>query len=909
MNSSPPETAPLIFLLNGKEVAAEIEPGEKLLDVLRERFDIVSPKNGCQPMGQCGCCTVLVDGRPMISCVVPASRAAGKSVTTLEGLPESDRRALAAAFHVTGGLQCGFCIPGIAIRAKSMIEKNPDCDLDEIRRGLMMHLCRCTGYKKIEDAIECYRDACKGQPIPAADWSGRLGSGMPRFLGGQFVLGEKRYIDDIKVAGMLHGAMRFSDHPRAIVKHIDTRAAEALPGVRRIVTWRDVPGKRHQGLVYSDWPVFIAEGETTHCEGDVLAAVAADSPAIARRAVEAIEVAYEVLAPITSPEEALRPNAPLVHPDIHPEGNILSRAAVRLGDSIEEALGRCAHVVHETFETQRIEHLFLEPESCLAIPADWFTQNPPPTGQDGQPRYQHFEGPTSSSVKLHILSQGQGVFDDRGQVASLLGLAENQVQVELISNGGGFGGKEDLSVQGQAALLAFATGLPVKITLSRAESIRLHPKRHPMRLEYWAGCGDTGQLQAVKARIVGDTGAYASVGTKVLERAAGHACGPYRVPNVDVEAIAAYTNNVPCGAMRGFGVNQVAWGIEQCLDLLSKKAHSDPWTIRYENALENGDTFCTGQVLNSGVGLKKTLDAVKQQYFAAKYAGIACGIKNTGIGNGMPDSGEAEILVERWGDGEPGLAIYTSFTEMGQGLLTILIQALCETAPVDARRVRVVIDTSRPTPCGMTTASRATVLGGHAVRLAGEKLAAAIADNALGDLVGQTFRGEYVYDETVPLGQRRGKDGRPPKTHMAFSYATQVAILDDEGNLAKIVAAHDVGRVMNRVLCEGQIEGSVHMGIGYALTEECPSEGGRLQVKDLRAFGVLRAHQTPGIEVILIEEPDPNGPWGAKGVGEIGLVPTAPAIAGAMRAFDGVLRTRLPMIDSPQAQRLLKKKA
>ena len=902
------DTQLVAFELNGRPVEARVAPGARLLDVLREQFDVISPKNGCQPLGQCGCCTVLVNGRPMVSCVVSVEKVEGKSVITLEGFDEAEAALLAECFSAAGGLQCGFCIPGIAVRAKALIDKNPACSRDEIRRALMPHLCRCTGYKKIEDAIELYRDAKAGTRVPERDYSGKVGSGLPRYLGEDFVLGRKRYVDDIKVAGMLAGAMRFSDHPRAIVRSIDTSAAEAMPGVARVVTAKDVIGPRRQGLIYKDWPVFIAVGEVTRCEGDVLAAVAAETPEIARAAADSIRVEYDVLEPVSDMVEAAKPTSPVVHPDTHPDGNVLSRSVIRRGLAGDEALAACVHVVHHTFETQRIEHLFLEPESCLAIPGAWFAENAPSRSSNGSrsplPRFGWFEGPTTPGCQMHVLSQGQGVFDDRKQVASLLGLREDQVQVELLSNGGGFGGKEDLSVQGQAALLAHIVQRPVKITLSRLESVRLHPKRHPLIMEYWVGCDERGNLQAVKARMIGDTGAYASVGTKVLERAAGHACGPYRVPNVDVEATCVYTNNVPCGAMRGFGVNQAAWGVEQCLDLLAEKVGLDRWTIRYKNALVDGDTFCTGQVLRGGVGLRKTLEAVKEQFLAARHAGIACGIKNTGIGNGMADSGQAEVTVERWDDGEPGVAIFSGFTEMGQGLLTILVQALCEVAPVDPRRVRVVIDTSRPTPCGMTTASRATVLGGHAAKLAGEQLAAALKGKTLADLVGQTFRGEWTHDETVPLGTLVGKDGGPPKTHLAFSYATQVAILDDDGNLAKIIAAHDVGRVMNRLTCEGQIEGSVHMGMGYALTEDCPSEGSVLQVKDLRTFGVLRAHQMPEIEVILVEEPDPNGPWGAKGVGEIGLVPTAPAIAGALRARDGVLRTTLPMKDTELGARL-----
>lgn len=901
-------TKQIEFELNGKTVTAQVTEDSTLLDVLRDQFGIISPKNGCQPLGQCGCCTVLVNGRAMVSCVQKATRAEGKSVTTLEGFEDEDRKLLADSFVVSGGLQCGFCIPGIAVRAKALIEKSPEPTRDDIKRALLPHLCRCTGYKKIEDAIDTYAKAKRGEALPEFDWSGKVGGSLPKYQGSELVLGEKQYVDDIRLTGMIYGALRFADHPRAIVKKIDASAVLDIPGVHGVYTAKDVPGERYQGLIYKDWPLFVAEGEKTHCEGDVIAAVAADTQELARKAAALIDIEYEVLEAVDDPREAIKPGAPIVHEDTHPESNLLSTAKINRGDDVEQALANSAHVIHESFETQRIEHLFLEPEACIAIPGKWFGENPPPAenGCCSKLRYGAFEGPEGGS-DLHVLSQSQGVFDDRRQIASLLGLTLDNVTVELVSNGGGFGGKEDLSIQGQTALLSWLTGKPVKITLTRMESVRLHPKRHPIWMEYWVGCDAEGNLTAVKSRMIGDTGAFASVGTKVLERAGGHACGPYKVPNVDVEAHCVYTNNVPCGAMRGFGVNQAAWGIEQIMDLLADKVGIDKWEIRWRNALDVGDTFCTGQVLTKSVGLKKTLLAVKDQFKAAKYAGIACGIKNVGIGNGMPDGGEAVIRVQKFDDGKPGIVINSGFTEMGQGLLTILIQSLCEIVPVDPRRVQVRIDTTKPTPCGMTTASRATVLGGNAVIEAAKQFAAAlgddanpngtgyVAESALEKLVGQSWLGKWEQNDTVPLGSLRGKDGGPIKTHLSYGFATQVAILDDEGKLQKVIAAHDVGKVMNKLTVEGQIEGSVHMGLGYALTEDCPSEGARLQVKDLRTFGVLRANEMPEVEVLCIEEHEPDGPFGAKGVGEIGLVPTAPAVAGARRAFDGVFRTKLPM--------------
>ena len=861
--------------VNGEARVCEVARGASLLELLREHCGLLSPKNGCSPQGQCGCCTVIVadegggGGKALVSCAIPAAKFVGKSVLTLEGLSEAERDAFARSLVAAGGLQCGFCIPGIVMRARHLLDKQARPSRAEIEKSLAPHICRCTGYVKIVDAIELAARSLKdGEPLAALDLAARVGGSLPRYEGERFALGEHHFIDDLTRPDMLRGALLFSPHPRARVLSLDPRPALALPGVVAVLTARDVPGERFQGLIYRDWPLFVAEGEETRCVGDVLAAVAARDERTARRALELIAVEYEVLTPVTSPENALRPDAPR----IHPKGNLLSTSVVRRGD-VDAALARSAHVVEATFATQLIEHAFLEPESCLAAPRE-----------DG---------------RLQVYSQGQGVFDDRRQIASFLGVEEDQVEVTLVSNGGAFGGKEDLSVQGQTALLALLTGRPVKLTLTRDESIRLHPKRHPVRMTYTVGCDAEGRLTAVRARMVGDKGAYASVGSKVLERAAGHACGPYRVPAVDVEARAVYTNNPPCGAMRGFGANQAAFGIEGALDMLAERVGIDGWEVRWRNVIEVGDQFGTGQVFEHGVGIKQTLLAVRDAYRGARYAGIACGIKNTGIGNGMPEYGYCTLAVEP----DASLVIRTGFTEMGQGLFTVLIQMLCEElhrggAAVDPRRVRVLVDTSRPLDCGMTTASRATVLAGNAVVDAARKLAADLRRHSLRELAGREYAGECAITYTTALGAPTDK----PVTHFAYSFATQVVILDDGGKLQKVIAAHDVGRVINRQLVEGQIEGSVHMGLGYALTEELRLAGGVPVSTKMNALGLLRAHHMPEVEVITIEEPAPAGPYGAKGVGEIGLVPTAPAVAAALYSFDGVRRFSLPMKDSPAAR-------
>jgi selenium-dependent xanthine dehydrogenase len=853
------------FTLNASERALEIEDGTSLLEALRDGCGMISPKDGCSPQGQCGCCTVIVDGRAVVACAVPAKSVAGKTILTLEGFSEFERDTFADSFIVAGGLQCGFCTPGIVVRAKHLIDKTPDPTDDQINRILSMHHCRCTGYVKIVDSIKLAAKGLRGEAeVHSNGHDGRVGTSTPRYEARELALGDRPYIDDMTFPGMLHGAVRLSEHPRALVRRIDFSKAKEIPGVVSIVTAADTPGQRHQGLIYNDWPMFVAEGEETRYVGDVMAAVAAIDRRTARMAAQAIEIDYEVREPITNTEDALKPDAP----KLHKKGNLLSRSEINRGE-VDEALKNSAHVVEHTFQTQFIEHMFLEPESCIAMPEG-----------DG----------------LRVYTQGQGVFDDRRQIASFLGMPQSDVFVALVSNGGAFGGKEDMSIQAQTALLARITGSPVKLTLSREESLRLHPKRHPIKMAYTVGCDAEGRLTAVKAHMIGDKGAYASVGSKVLERSAGHCTGPYKVPNVHVVSLAVYTNNPPCGAMRGFGANQSAFAMDSMVDILAEKVGIDGWEMRYLNALDVGDIFCTGQQLESSVGLKKTLEAVRDIYKSAKYAGIACGIKNVGIGNGMPEYGRAMLEVRD--DGTVG--IYTGFTEMGQGLFTVLQQTACEETGLSPSVFNFVsADTKYEIDCGQTTGSRGTFLGCRGVQEAARKLKADLDEKkTLRDLAGKTYYGEVLIDDTVSLEAKTEK----PRTHFAYGFATQVVILDDDGRIKKVVAAHDVGRVLNPAQLEGQLEGSIHMGLGYALTEEFRVENGIPQTMTVNSQGLLRARHMPEVQLIMIEDTHPQGPFGAKGVGEIGLVPTAPAVAGALYKYDGIRRFTLPMKDSPAAR-------
>ncbi|HJW21915.1 MAG TPA: molybdopterin cofactor-binding domain-containing protein, partial [Candidatus Limnocylindrales bacterium] len=533
--------AQLAFTLDGREVSIEADPAASLLEVLREGFGLRGPKDGCAPEGSCGACTVLVDGRAVVSCARPAARIAGRVVTTQAGLSTEARRQWAQAFTVTGASQCGFCSPGIVMKAEALLGRTPAPPRDAIRRTLAGHLCRCTGYEPIVRAIELVAESRRtGKPLPTPDRSGTPGSRTARYQAAELALGDRPFVADLRVPDMLHGALRFADHPRAVVRRIDVRRAAAQPGVVVVVTAADVPGERYQGLIRADWPVFVAEGETTRCVGDVLAAVAATTRRAAREAAALIEVEYQVLAPVCDPFDALADGAPQVHEG----GNLLSRSVVRRGD-VDAALAGASHVVTETFRTSRIEHAFLEPEAALAVPALAVPAlaGPALAADTGAGDRGGSAGPDDPRPRprIHLFSSGQGAWDDRRQVASLLGLEPRGVRVTQVAAGGGFGGREDLSVQGQTALLALVTGRPILLSLSRRESIRLHPKRHPFWMDYTVGCDADGHLVAVRARIVGDNGAYGSVGMKVLERAAAHACGPYRVPNVDVEARAVYT--------------------------------------------------------------------------------------------------------------------------------------------------------------------------------------------------------------------------------------------------------------------------------------------------------------------------------------------------------------------------------
>ncbi|MDJ0769013.1 MAG: molybdopterin-dependent oxidoreductase, partial [Ilumatobacter sp.] len=723
-------------------------------------------------------------------------------------------------------------------------------------------LCRCTGYVKVLDAIEAVAQQSIAEPALAATIGGR----GTKYEAAELTLGERDYIDDIRVPGMLHAALCLTEHARATIEAIDAAAARAAPGVIDVVTAADVPGELRVGLIHRDWPVMIPVGGTTSFAGDVLAVVVAETRDQARAAAELLRVDYDVHRPVADPHAALTDASPLAVWGT--DSNTLSVSAYQRGGDVDAALSASAHVVRETFRTQRVEHAFLEPESSLAVPS----------GDD-------------DAKTLHVYSGGQGVWDDRDDIASVLDVAAERITVELVSNGGAFGGKEDMSNQAHAALAAWLLDRPVKCTLSREESLRIHAKRHPIELAYEAGCDDEGHLTALRVRAIGDSGAYASVGMKVLERAAGHACGPYRWDAIDVEAIAVRTNNPVCGAFRGFGANQAQFAMEGVIDRLAERVGLSGWEIRKRNVIRPGEIWGPGQLMDDGTaGAEACLDEIRGAYDAAradgKAVGLALGMKNSGLGNGFREVCGAVVRI-RSADGR--IEVRHGWTEMGQGVHTVALQVAADELGVDPDRIDVIVDTSRELGHGQTTGSRGTLMTAGSVRGACE---AAIAAGCTPDV---DHHAEYVVDWTQRLDD---PEVEHPTIHSCFSYATQLAVADREsGSIERVVAVHDVGRAVNPLLVEGQVEGSVHMGLGYALTEDFPADPdtGFPTNMTLRSLGILRAKDVPEIDVRIVEVPQPRSPYGIKGVGEIGLVPTAPAVAAALHEVDGQWRASLPM--------------
>lgn len=847
------------FIVNGKTVT--VEQNQKLIRYLRDTLHLTSVKDGCSE-GACGTCTVLIDGKPTKACIPQTDRLDGKTIETIEGLSEFEKQVYTYAFGKAGAVQCGFCIPGMVMCTKALLTHNLTPTRAEAAYAIRNNICRCTGYVKIIDAMllsaEIFRAGKLPEPVPE-DW--HLGQRVVRVDVEEKVTGTGKYPDDFYLDGMLVGSALRSRYPRARVKAIHTKAAKAIPGVVGVFTAEDVPGQNKVGHVMKDWDTMIAVGDVTHYLGDAICLVAAENLDTLERAKACIDVEYEVLEPVRNPVEAMDENAPLVHRS----GNLLTHKHVRRGNP-QAAIDHSKYVLTQHFSTPWQEHAFLEPECAVAYP-------------DGD------------GVK--VLSSDQSAYDSQHEIMGMLGLPAELVKVENQLIGGGFGGKEDVTVQHHAALIAYLTKRPVKVKLSRQESILIHPKRHPMEMDFTLGCDEKGYIQGLVAQVVSDTGAYASLGGPVLERACTHASGPYNYQNFEIDGYAYYTNNPPAGAFRGFGVTQTCFAIESLLSQMADKVGISTWEIRWRNAIRPGQELPNGQIVDESTGLAETLEAVKPYYDKAKYVGIACAFKNSGLGVGLPDTGRVKLLVQ---DGK--VHILAGASCIGQGLGTVLVQIVCDQTGLPREAVIHERANTYSSPnSGVSSGSRQTLFTGEACRRACQKLKEALKKKSLTELEGQDFYGEY-FGKTDPLGA----DVPHPKSHIAYGYATQLCTLNDEGKIDEIVAAHDVGKAVNPLNLEGQIEGGCVMSAGYALTEQYPLKDCKPTAR-FGTLGLFKATNAPKVRPLIVERKGLDVACGAIGIGEITSIPGAPAIADAYFHYDGQFRPTLPLENTPYSRK------
>ena len=845
------------FTVNG--VLRETEEEKPLLRYLRDDLGLTSVKDGCSE-GACGTCTIIVDGKAVRSCILTTKKAVGKNILTVEGLIEAEQEAFVYAFGKVGAVQCGFCIPGMVLSGKALLDQVPDPTEEQIKQAIRGNVCRCTGYKKIIEGITLAGAILRGeaQIDPELEKGDTYGVGDRAFRTDvrDKVLGKGEYVDDVHMEGMVHASAVRSQYPRARVLDIDASAALALPGVLAVLTADDVPNNK-VGHIQQDWDVMIAKGDVTRCVGDAICLVVAETEDILKEAKKLVKIDYEPLEPVRNIQEAMAENAP----KLHPNGNLCQSRHVTRGDA-KAALAKSKYVVTQSYRTPFTEHAFLEPECALAFPY-----------KDG----------------VKVYTSDQGVYDTRKEISIMLGWDPDRIVVENKLVGGGFGGKEDVSVQHLAVLAALKVNRPVKVRLTRQESINFHPKRHYMEGTFTLGCDENGIFTGLDCEIYFDTGAYASLCGPVLERACTHSVGPYCYQNTDIRGYGYYTNNPPAGAFRGFGVCQSEFALESNINLLAEKVGISPWEIRYRNAIEPGKVLPNGQIADCSTALKETLLAVKEAYEAHPgRAGIACAMKNTGVGVGLPDKGRCKLVVK---DGV--VELYSAASDIGQGCATVFLQVLGKTLGLGRSQMRNMGANSEVAPdSGTTSGSRQTLLTGEAVRMAAADLKKDL-DAAGGDL--RALEGKEYFAEFFDPTDKLGSDKPNPKSHVAYGFATHVVILDDDGKVKEVWAAHDSGKVVNPTSIQGQIEGGVLMGLGYALTEDFPLKDCVPQAK-FGTLGLMRAHQIPDIHAIYVEKEEllPFA-YGAKGIGEIATIPTAPAVQGAYYAMDHVLRTKLPM--------------
>jgi len=938
------------LLVNGKQHSIEAVPSETLSTLLRERLRLTGTKIGCGE-AECGACTVLVDGEPVVSCIYPADRANGKTIVTIEGLasPLSAGEGLGVreklhplqeAFVEHGAVQCGFCIPGQIMTAYALLERNPNPTSDEIRFALKDTLCRCAGYPAIENSILVAAESLRtGQPIKKPHIPDSIhehqsvGHSHTRHDGVDKVIGTAIYTDDLVFDGMLYAKAKRAMIPHGFLTKLDISKAKALKGVVAVLTAEDIPAEHNHGLVIFDWPVMVGVGERVRYVGDAIAIIAAETQQIAEQASALIEAEFDLQPVITNPVQARQGGVP----QIHEKGNLLKHIKVRKGD-MEKGFAEADVILEHTFHTPTTDHAFIEPECSIGVPL--------------------------ANGRMEIYCGSQIPYQDRTQVARVMGWDESRVRVVGQLMGGGFGGKEDVMGQIHVAMLAHVTQRPVKLLFDRHESLLVHPKRHATQIRVKIGAKKNGRIVVCESELYGDTGAYASLGEKVMTRATTHSAGPYDIEHVRADCYAMYTNNPPAGAFRGFGVTQSAFAVESMMDMLAEKLNIEPVELRRMNALHVGSITNTGQLLRESVGLMECIDKVDtemrkhnplpfkprivpspltplpagegdslpspfgrragEEGHLVRAWGFAAAYKNTGLGGGAPDKAGAE--VELYGDGT--FEVRSSSAEMGQGLVTVMRMIVAEEMSVPPEQVKVlVMDTDLTPNGGPTTASRQTYVTGNASRYAAKTLRDAITstmaekfdvkpeqirfDNGIVHANGHSMTYAEVAKEMKSMGQqpRALYEYEAPKTqplgtggdmHFAFSFGVQAAEVEvnkltGEVRVLKVISANDVGMAVNPLGLQGQVEGGVMMGLGNALTEEFIMDNGYVVTDHLARYRIPGIMLTPEITSIIVEHPTADGPYGAKGVGEICSIPTTPAITNAIYNAVGVRIDKLPV--------------
>lgn len=852
------------FFVNGKEY--ELADDKKVMGFLRDELRLLSVKDGCAE-GACGACTVLAGNVPTKVCVQTAKRMEGKHIITVEGLTDREKEVFKYAFGKAQAVQCGFCIPGMVMCAKAIIDKNNNPTRIECADAIKNNYCRCTGYKKIIDAIllaaKIFRENLE---VKFENKVMNIGDSDIRVDAPDKTLGTAKYADDIYLDNMIYGSCVRAVYPRARVKSIDIEEAKKLDGVVGILTAKDLPGKM-TGHLKKDWFALIDIGDITHSLGDAIVAVYAKDKETVEKAKALVKIDYEVLPAVFDRYEAMKEGVPIVHEEEDTKTNILVEKHIKRGDP-DTAIKNAKYKVTKTYKTPYTEHAFLEPECAVALPL-----------QDGG---------------VMIYSSDQCTYDTRRECSYITGLPEEKIIVENSYVGGAFGGKEDMTIQPLTCVAALKFKVPVKMKLTRQESMQIHPKRHPMDVTMTTACDENGILVGMKCEVVSDTGCYASLGGPVLERACTHAAGPYNYQNVEIHGTAVYTNNPPAGAFRGFGVTQTCFATEMNINLLADMVGIDYWEIRKRNAIKPGQVLPNGQIADESTGLIETLDAVKDYYYNNKYVGIACAMKNAGVGVGLPDYGRCKIIVNN------GLVeVHSAASENGQGIGQVLVQTVSNELKLPIDKIVWKNSNSGADPdSGCSSGSRHTLITGEACLRATRELNKDYNANGkdLNKLNGKVYEADF-FEPTDKLGA----DKEFPVSHVGYGFATQLCILNEDGTIKEMVGAHEIGKAVNKLGVEGQIEGGMVMSMGYALTEDLKVVDGKVNAK-YGTYGLFRANKVPELTSIVVEKDGMKFANGAIGCGEITAIPTAPAIALAYYRKDGEFRTELPLKNTPYAR-------